>query len=369
MSTEVRDRQVQRLGVFDRNDDLRDAEHEQVVFCRDRRTGLRAIVALHDTTLGPGLGGTRFFPYQRESDALTDVLRLSEGMTRKAAVAGMALGGAKAVIIGDPATERSEELLEAYGRFVESLGGRYYTAADVGTTSADLDVIGRTSRYVVGRSVGAGGSGDSGHSTALGVFSALTAAASLTWGERGVVDRRVGVEGVGKVGRHLVEMLLDAGARVVVSDPRPDALDGIGERSAAVERVSSVLDERLDVYAPCALGASLTPRTVATLSARVVCGAANNQLLHRGVAELLRQRQVQWVPDYVANAGGLIQVGSELTGAAPEEVQAKVRRVADTTREILHLAVDQDVTTWEAARRVVVGRLDAARASCRQEKR
>lgn len=360
MSTEVRDRHVQRLGVFDRSDDLRDAEHEQVVFCRDRRTGLRAIIALHDTTLGPGLGGTRFFPYRHESDALTDVLRLSEGMTHKAAVAGMPLGGAKAVIIGDPATDRSEEMLEAYGRFVESLGGRYYTAADVGTTTDDLDVIGRTSRYVVGRSVGAGGSGDSGYSTALGVFSAMQAAATATWGDPGVADRRVGVEGVGKVGRHLVEMLLDAGARIVVCDPRPDALDGLGPRSAAVQQVSSVLDEDLDIYAPCALGASLTPQTVAALSARVVCGAANNQLLHRGVAELLRRRSIQWVPDYVANAGGLIQVGSELSGATTEEVEAKVRQVADTTRELLHLAIDQDVTTWEAARRIVAARLRAA---------
>lgn len=361
MSTNVLDQDSQPLAVFDRRDDLKDALHEQVVFCRDRRTGLRAIVAIHDTTLGPGLGGTRFFPYLNEADALTDVLRLSEGMTYKAAVAGMPLGGAKAVIIGDPLALRTEKLLEAYGRVVESLGGRYYTAADVGTTSADLDVIGRVSKYVVGRSADVGGSGDSGYSTALGVFSALQAAAAATWGDNGVADRLVGVEGVGKVGRHLVPMVVGAGARVVVADPRPDALRDLGTSAADVAVVSSVLAEPIDVYAPCALGASLTPQSVELLSARVVCGAANNQLLHRGVAELLKRRSIQWVPDYVANAGGLIQVGSELTGALPTDVQAKVRQIESTTREILHIAIDQDVTTWQAARRLVDRRLNAAR--------
>lgn len=361
MSTNLLGNDAHLMSVFERRDDLKDSFHEQVVFCRDQRTGLRAIIAVHDTTLGPGLGGTRFFPYASEADALTDVLRLSEGMTHKAAAADVALGGAKAVIIGDPAVHRSIGLLEAYGRFVDSLGGRYYTAADVGTTSSDLDVMGRVSKYVVGRSVDQGGSGDSGHSTALGVFSALQAAAADVWGPNGVADRQVGVEGVGKVGRHLVRMLVDAGARVVVSDPRPDALRDLDVGATDVTRVSSVLTESLDVYAPCALGASLTPRTVETLRAKVVCGAANNQLLHRGVAELLRRRSILWVPDYVANAGGLIQVASELRNVTSEDVRTKVRQIESTTREILHMAVDQEVTTWEAARRLVHRRLDAAR--------
>jgi valine dehydrogenase (NAD+) len=363
MSTDVLDPTAVPLAVFDRSDELRDSLHEQVVFCHDNPTGLRAIIALHDTTLGPALGGTRYYPYANEALALTDVLRLSEGMTHKAAAAGMPLGGGKAVIIGDPATQRTEELLEAYGRFVESLSGRYYTAADVGTTSADLDVIGRTSRHVVGRTVEAGGSGDSGYSTALGVFSALKAAASLTWGDDGIADKRVGVEGVGKVGRHLVDLLLGAGARVVVADPNAAALADLQQSRAAVTVVPDVLSERLDVYAPCALGASLTPTSVAELSARVVCGAANNQLLHRGVAGLLRHRSIQWVPDYVANAGGLIQVGSELGDATVAQVEQKVREIEGTAREILHLAMDQDTTTLEAARRHVQGRLDAARAA------
>ena len=362
MSTDVLDPTVPRLAVFDRSDELRDAAHEQVVFCHDTATGLRAIIALHDTTLGPALGGTRYYPYANEALALTDVLRLSEGMTHKAAAAGMPLGGGKAVIIGEPSTQRTEQLLEAYGRFVESLAGRYYTAADVGTTSADLDVIGRTTRHVVGRTAEAGGSGDSGYSTALGVFSALKAAAALTWGDNGIADKQVGVEGVGKVGRHLVDLLLGAGARVVVSDPNPAAVTGL-QQAGVVTVVPDVLGERLDVYAPCALGASLTPASVSELSARVVCGAANNQLLHRGVAELLHRRSIQWVPDYVANAGGLIQVGSELGDATAAQVEEKVRGIEGTAREILHLAMDRDTTTLEAARRHVDRRLDAARAA------
>ncbi|MFI5429543.1 Glu/Leu/Phe/Val dehydrogenase dimerization domain-containing protein [Aeromicrobium sp. UC242_57] len=296
---------------------LREAAHEQIVFCRDEQTGLRAIIAIHDTTLGPGLGGTRFYPYPHESLALTDALRLSEGMTYKAAAAGLPLGGAKAVIIGDPATQRTEGLLEAYGRFVESLGGRYYTAADVGTTSEDLDVIGRTSTHVVGRTTAAGGSGDSGYATALGVFSAMQAAAAATWGGNGIADKVVGVEGVGKVGRHLVDFLLAVGARVVVSDPRPAALTDLGESASRVQRSESVLTEQVDVYAPCALGASLTATAVDQLSARVVCGAANNQLADGTVAQLLKDKSILWVPDYMANAGGLIQVagGSRRSGA------------------------------------------------------
>jgi valine dehydrogenase (NAD+) len=363
MSTSLLDHPSDPLAVFERSDELRDAGHEQIVFCRDESTGLRAIIAIHDTTLGPGLGGTRFYPYAHESLALTDALRLSEGMTYKAAAAGMPLGGAKAVIIGDPATVKTDGLLEAYGRFVESLGGRYYTAADVGTTSTDLDVVGRTSSHVVGRTTTAGGSGDSGYATALGVFSAMQAAAAVSWGGNGLADKVVGVEGIGKVGRHLVTLLLAVGARVVVSDPRPSALDDLRESASRVQRAESVLAEQLDVYAPCALGASLTATTVDQLAARVVCGAANNQLAEAGVAQRLKERSILWVPDYVANAGGLIQVGGELTDDRREDVLARVRRIEHTVGQILRSAIDGDVTTSEAARRVVAGRLAAGRTA------
>ena len=363
MSTHVLDHPSAPLAVFERADELRDAGHEQVVFCRDERTGLRAIIAIHDTTLGPGLGGTRFYPYAHESLALTDALRLSEGMTYKAAGAGVPLGGAKAVIIGDPATQRTEALLEAYGRFVESLGGRYYTAADVGTTSEDLDVIGRTSSHVVGRTAAAGGSGDSGYATALGVFSAMQAAATATWGGNGLADKVVGVEGVGKVGRHLVTFLLAVGARVVVSDPRPAALTDLAEHGSRVRVAESVLTETLDVYAPCALGASLTLDSVDRLSARVVCGGANNQLAEARVAQALTDRSILWVPDYLANAGGLIQVAGELTNERRDDVLARVRRIEHTVGEVIRTALDQHVTTSAAARTIVDQRLAAGRVA------
>src|SRR3954451_3592041 len=194
------------------------AEHEQVVFCHDRATGLRAIVAIHSTALGPSLGGTRFYPYGTTADAVRDVLNLSRGMTYKAALAGLDLGGGKAVIIGDPATAKTEALLRAYGRFVQSLGGRYYTACDVGTYSEDMDVVARESRFVTGRTVAQGGAGDSSVLTAYGVFQGMRAAAETTWGAPTLAGRTVGVAGVGKVGHHLVEHLLEDGADVVVSD-------------------------------------------------------------------------------------------------------------------------------------------------------
>lgn len=359
MSTSLQER-TSSYGVFDRPDELGEARHEQVVFCRDEATGLRAIISIHSTRLGPALGGTRFHPYADEASALTDGLRLAEGMTYKAAAAGMPLGGGKAVIIGDPRTAKTPELLRAYGRFVDSLGGRYVTAADVGTTSADLDVIGKTTTHVVGRSAEAGGSGDSGWSTAYGVFVAMQAAARTLWGSEPLADRTVGVEGVGKVGRHLVELLRDAGARVVVSDADPATRERVRQSFADVEVMPSVREAAVDVYAPCALGATLDHASVPQLRAALVCGAANNQLLESSVADRLRGREIVWVPDYVANAGGLIQVGGELGDRTPSEVRQGVEQIAHTVEEILHLAAASGTTTAAAARTVVDRRLHAA---------
>ena len=343
--------------VFDRTDELSTAGHEQVVFCRDEASGLRAIIALHDTRLGPALGGTRFFPYASESAALTDVLRLSQGMTHKAAAAGLALGGGKAVIIGDPATTRSPELLRAYGRFVDTLSGRYYTAADVGTTAEDLDVVATTTSYVVGTN---GGSGDSGLSTAYGVFSAMRAAAEHRWGAQGLRGRTVGVEGVGKVGARLVALLLDEGARVAVADPSADSVARLVGHHPEVTVLPSVREADVDVYAPCALGATLTPATVGALRAQVVCGAANNQLLDSSVAALLHERAITWVPDYVANAGGLIQVGGEIWQRSADEVRADVGRIAETVRTILERSDAGGGLPSEVAGEIVAERLAAA---------
>lgn len=351
-------------GVFDRHDELATAGHEQVVFCRDDATGLRAIISIHDTTRGPALGGTRFYPYRSEGDALTDSLRLAQGMTFKAAAAGMALGGGKAVILGDPTTDKTPALLRAYGRFIERLGGAYVTAADVGTTSDDLDVIGESTRHVVGRNVAAGGSGDSGLSTATGVFYAMRAAAEHVWGSEGLRGRTVGVEGAGKVGRHLVGLVLQEGASVVVCDPSEPAIGMLRDLHGAAVRVSpSVLNAAIDVYAPCALGATLSLSAVSQLGASVVCGAANNQLVTAEVDTELASRGITWVPDYVANAGGLIQVGGELQQRTAEEVFEDVQRIGATTREILSSAADAGVSTGEAAAQLVRARLSGSGGS------
>ena len=352
------------MGVFDRTDELAGAGHEQVVFCQDPASGLRAIIAIWSTALGPALGGTRFHPYASEDEALTDVLKLSRAMAYKAAVAGLDLGGGKAVIIGDPATDKSEPLLRAFGRMVQSLGGRYWTACDVGTYVQDMDVIARESAYVTGRSPEQGGAGDSAVLTAYGVFQAMRAAAAHAWGSPTLAGRRVGVEGVGKVGHHLVEHLVDDGATVVVSDVRAEAVERVRASFPSVEAadvdVLPTLD--LDVYAPCALGASLTDEVVDALKAAVVCGAANNQLAHRGVEAALDARGVLYVPDYLANGGGLIQVGDEALHARSggfrfDRAKAKATSIADTTLAVLRLAAAEGVPPAVAADRIAERRM------------
>ncbi|WP_137294521.1 Glu/Leu/Phe/Val dehydrogenase dimerization domain-containing protein [Nocardioides dongxiaopingii] len=336
------------------------AEHEQVVFCHDAATGLRAIVAIHSTALGPALGGTRFHPYATTADALADVLDLSRGMSYKAALAGLDLGGGKAVIIGDPATLKSEALLRAYGRFVESLSGRYLTACDVGTYSEDMDHVARESRHVTGRTVAHGGAGDSSVLTAYGVFRGLLAAAEAAWGTDSLEGRVVGVSGVGKVGRHLVGHLVEAGASVVVTDVSDQALDRVRDEHAGVrvaESTEALVASPLDVYAPCALGHALTDEVAEVLSARVVCGAANNQLAHPGVEKALADRGVVYAPDYCVNAGGLIQVADELEGFSFARAQQRAARIYDTTRAVLELAASDGVTPATAADRLAERRM------------
>ena len=347
------------MGVFDRTDHLANAGHEQVVFCQDPQSGLRAIIAIYSTALGPALGGTRFYPYPDEAAALTDVLKLSKAMAYKAACAGVDLGGGKAVIIGDPATMKTEALLRAYGRMVESLGGRYYTACDVGTYVQDMDVIAKESRWVTGRSPEHGGAGDSAVLTAYGVFQSMRAAAQVAFGTPSLSGRRVAVEGVGKVGFHLVEHLLEDGANVVVSDVSQEAVDravALGAQPATVAELPS-LD--VDVYAPCALGASLSDELMETLHAKVVCGAANNQLAHPGIEKVLADKGVLYAPDYVANAGGLIQVEDEALNEtfSFERAKAKATRIFDTTLEVFRLASAEGVPPAVAADRLAERRM------------
>jgi valine dehydrogenase (NAD+) len=336
------------------------AEHEQVVFANDPASGLKAIIAIHSTALGPALGGTRFYPYASTADAVADVLNLSRGMTYKAALAGLDLGGGKAVIIGDPATLRSEALLRAYGRFVQSLGGRYYTACDVGTYAEDMDVIARDCSYVTGRTVAHGGAGDSSVLTAYGVFQGMRAAAAHAWGSPSLSGRTVGVAGVGKVGHHLVRHLVEDGARVVVTDVRPDAVRRVLDEHpgvTAVESTDALVRSALDVYAPCALGGAITDDVVEQLSARIVCGAANNQLAHPGVEKALEEGGILYAPDYCVNSGGLIQVVDELEGFSFERAKLRAAQIYDTTRRVLELADADGVPPAIAADRLAERRM------------
>ncbi|WP_031509894.1 Leu/Phe/Val dehydrogenase [Streptomyces megasporus] len=345
--------------------------HEQVVLCQDHESGLKAVIAIHSTALGPALGGTRFHSYASADDpeeaAVLDALNLARGMSYKNALAGLEHGGGKAVIIGDPDQLKSEALLEAYGRFVASLGGRYVTACDVGTYVQDMDVISRTCRWVTGRSPENGGAGDSSVLTSFGVFQGMRASAKHLWGEPTLRGRKVGVSGIGKVGRHLVEHLVKDGAEVVVTDVRPEAVDAIRaahpEVTAVADTDTLIRTEGLDVYAPCALGGALNDETVPVLTAKAVCGAANNQLAHPGVEKALADRGVLYAPDYVVNSGGVIQVADELHGFDFARAKAKAEKIYDTTLSIFERAKADGVPPAVAADRIAEQRMaDARRA-------
>jgi valine dehydrogenase (NAD+) len=334
--------------------------HEQVVFCQDPRSGLRAIIAIYSTALGPGLGGTRFYPYPDEDAALADALNLSRAMAYKNALAGLDHGGGKAVIIGDPAKDKSEALLRAYGRFVESLNGRYITACDIGTYSEDMDIIARESSHVTGRTVPNGGAGDSSVLTAFGVFQGMRAAAEHLWGTASLDGRLVGVEGVGKVGSRLVTLLTEAGASAIISDVDPAAIARVVAAHPGVDVAASrgdLLSRQLDVFAPCALGGALDDDTVATLRASIVCGGANNQLAHPGIEKLLADRGILYAPDYLVNAGGVIQVADELAGFNFERAKDRAAQIFATTRQIFVLADTEGVPPAVAADRLAERRM------------
>ncbi|MEE6258252.1 Glu/Leu/Phe/Val family dehydrogenase [Plantactinospora sonchi] len=348
------------MDVFASTDGQESDGHEQVVFCQDKQSGLKAIIAIYSTALGPALGGTRFYPYASEAEALHDVLELSRGMAYKNALAGLDLGGGKAVIWGDPDRIKTEPLLRAYGRFVESLNGRYYTACDVGTYVADMDVIARETRFVTGRSVEHGGAGDSSVLTAWGVFQGMRAAAEHVWDSPTLAGRRVGVAGLGKVGRHLVAHLIDDGASVVATDVNERALAWVRQTYPQVDLVSdatALVTSDIDVYAPCALGGALDDTTVPALRARVVVGAANNQLAHPGIEKLLADRGVLYAPDYVVNAGGVIQVADEIEGFNFDRAKLRATKIYDTTRDILRLADAEGVPPAVAADRLAERRM------------
>ena len=335
--------------------------HEEIVYCHDGIVGLRAIVAIHSTRLGPALGGTRFYPYASEDDALEDVLRLSKGMTYKSAAAGLDLGGGKAVIIGDPREHKSEALLRAYARFLEGLGGRYITAEDVGTTQPDMDVIRRETRHVTGVSRSLGGSGDPSEATAYGVLHAMRAAARFLWGAASLEGRHVVVTGVGKVGYALVRHLVEERARVTVADVNDQAVEraanDFGATPVEAKRSHAV---ECDIWSPCALGGGLSAETIPELRCTAIVGSANNQLATPADADAIAARGIVYAPDYIVNSGGVINISEELApmGYHRERAYGIVRRIFDTTTAVLETAKLEGITTAAAADRLAEQRME-----------
>jgi len=328
--------------------------HEQVVFGHDEASGLRAIVAIHSTALGPAIGGCRMRPYVDQDDMVADALRLSEAMTYKNALAGLDHGGGKAVIWGDPATDKSPELFHAMGNFIATLGGRYITAGDVGTTVADLDVIYETNPWTTGRSPDRGGSGDTGILTAYGMWQAMRAVALRVWGSNSLEGKTVGISGAGKVGgrlaRHLVQ---EEGARVLITDPSAAAIDAIGVPITVVGSTQDLVGMDMDIYSPNALGHALTLEVAQSLRAAAICGAANNQLAAPEVGERLAEQGILYAPDYLVNCGGVVQAAEEIVpgGFDLERARARVAQVYDTTLRVLERASDQGILPEQAAAR------------------
>jgi len=338
--------------------DLDTYGHEQLVFFQDKASGLKVIVGIHSTALGPALGGCRMWPYKDESEAFRDVLRLSRGMSYKAAIAGLALGGGKAVIIGDSHTQKTEALLKAFGKYVEALGGRYITAEDVGMKVQDIDTIRTQTRFAVGGS-NEGGSGDPSGMTALGTFQGMKAAVKAAGLGEDLSSLTIAIQGVGNVGYHLSSYLSAAGAKLVVSDiyaaNAERVRDDFGASIVAPEDIYTV---NCDVFAPCALGAILNQRTIPLLKCRIVAGAANNQLETENDGFALMKRGIVYAPDYAINGGGLINVAAELDGYNKELVYNKVNKIYNTIANILSLAESEGIPPHVAADRIAEQKLN-----------
>lgn len=333
-------------------------DHEQIVYCSDESVGLKAIVAIHSTRRGPSLGGCRMWAYESEASALSDALRLSRGMTFKSVMAGVDLGGGKSVIIGDPHRHKTPRLMQAMGRAVERLSGRYIVAEDVGTTVADMAEIRKTTGHVVGLAVDMGGSGDPSPTTARGCYIGLKASVEHAFRTTDLRGARVAVQGLGNVGWHLCEHLARDGAELVVSDVRRQRAERAAvEFGAQVISSEEIYDAEADVFSPCALGAILNDETIPRLKARVVAGAANNQLARPHHADALTDRDIVYAPDYIINAAGLIRVDSERRGFDPDWVDRKVDGISDTLKEVFALSEEDGVSTALAAERLAKERL------------
>ena len=355
MLSEHKTRESSRTGLFD---DVAGG-HEQIVFCHDRESGLRAIIAMHDTRLGPALGGIRMRPYPSEGEAVRDVLRLARAMTYKSALAGLDLGGGKSVIIGDPYTQKAESLFRAMGRQIEALGGRYICATDIGTTAQDLQFVRRETRHVTGLPEAWGGLGDTSVLTGLTVFLGMKAAAAEAWGNDSLQGRRVLVQGAGKVGSHLMEHLASEGAEILVADVVGLSAQRAAERfGARIVPSEDVFDEDCDVFSPNALGGVLNDETIPGLRCRIVCGGANNQLAEEAFEEDLFRRGILYAPDFMVNSGGVISAECELLGAPLARAEIVAQGVTDTARRVFAAARERAIPPSAAARSLAEQRIE-----------
>jgi len=344
------------MKVFDM---LAEMGHEEIVLCSDPSCGYRGIIAVHSTRLGPALGGTRFWTYDSDEEAIVDALRLSRGMTYKNAVAGLSLGGGKSIIIGDNKTKDREGLFRAHGRFVESLGGRYITAEDVGTSTKDMDYVHMETGHVAGL---AGKSGDPSPVTAHGVFRAVQASANKRWGSDSLEGKTVSIQGCGNVGRYLAQELHEAGARLIVSDIDAAKTARVAQATGAkVVGEDAIYSVAADIFSPCALGGIINDETIPLLKVEVVAGGANNQLLEERHGDALEARGILYAPDYVANAGGVINVYGEVEGWDAQRALDKADDIYDTILRVFEIADSYRIPTYEAADRVAEQRLAAAR--------
>ncbi|MGE5593675.1 MAG: Glu/Leu/Phe/Val dehydrogenase dimerization domain-containing protein [Betaproteobacteria bacterium] len=341
-------------------DAMRRHGYEQVLFCSDTSAGLRAIIVIHDTTLGPALGGTRMWPYNTEEEAIVDALRLARGMTYKNAAAGLNFGGGKAVIIGDPRKDKSEELFRAFGRFVDTLGGRFITGEDVGITVDDVETIRCETRWVGGSSSASGGSGDPGPVTAYGVWRGLAACAKAVFGSDSLKGLTVAIQGVGSVGYHLGKHLRDDGAKLIVTDIFPDKVQrAVRDLGAQAVEPDAIFDVECDIFAPCALGAALNDDTIPRLKCKIVGGSANNQLKEDRHGDALQDIGILYAPDYIINAGGVINVAEGLFGYNRERALRKAGSIYNTMLNVIEISRRDGIPTYKAADRLAEERIVA----------
>ena len=335
-------------------------DHEQIVFCNDKDTGLKAIIGIHNSVMGPALGGTRMFNYANEWEALNDVLRLSRGMTFKAAITGLDIGGGKAVIIGDAKTQKTPELMRKFGEFVHSLSGRYITAEDVGMETSDMDIVRDVTPYVTGISEARGGSGNPSPVTAYGVYMGMKAAAKQQFGSDVLSGKKVLVQGIGHVGETLVDYLTKEGAIVTIADINEEKLNEVSAKyHAEIYKGEDLYTADVDIYAPCAMGATLNDNTVNKIKAKVIAGAANNQLADENIhGAILQERGILYAPDFLINAGGIINVYAELAHYDKAEIMRKTENIYNTTLEIFAFAIANNMTTHKAALTIAQNRID-----------